>query len=442
MFESSPVAGILTDAAGNVLLANSEAESLFGLQGRFPGMAIAAILTKSKDGHSAKHADGSTFPVEVKQSRLESGNDTYTFTTVSDISTTNKLIFDLTERVKEQKTLLQITELLFRSEDPKTIFTESVALIREGWQYPEHTQVCIELADGSRFITDGFCETKWLLSSPITLNNQDYGLLSVCYDTEFPLNIESKSVFLDEEQRLIDTLAKLFSIFLHQRTALQKMQDSQALVSKVTALSPVNTYQFELDQDGKIDFHFASRGFSFRNIGFSADEIMDDPEKLLSLIHADDRKRFDEALVEAYKNLNDINIQYRVVIGDSESWRWLRATNEQAEDGRIIWYGSTQDITQIVAYINILEEILFDISHVLRKPVSSMLGLTEYLASHDNLSGTTIKDFAGHLRTVSIEMDDYIKQLNDAYHQKRLSLAMESLAEFQHLLTVSKKFNR
>src|SRR5690606_29439190 len=105
---------------------------------------------------------------------------------------------------------------------------------------------------------------------------------------------------------------------------LQKLRESNALITKVTALSPVNTYQFELDEQGNISFLFVSRGLSFRHVGFSAEEIRDDSEKILGLIHPDDRKRFQQSLKIAAQNHEDINIQYRVVFDGVESWRWLR----------------------------------------------------------------------------------------------------------------------
>jgi PAS domain S-box-containing protein len=442
IFESSPVAGILTDPTGKIILANKKAEKLFGYQGPMTGAQIALIIPDSRRENNiectAVRKDGTTFPAEIHIASFESEGTSLIFRSVTDLSDTKKLIAELHERVKEQLTLLQVMELLFQAKSPTEVFSASIDIIRSGWQYPDHTNVCIRLNDGTEFCTPDFRNTPWGMSAVIQLDDHPYGWITVCYDISFPLSDDSGSVFMKEEQHLIEALAKLFSIFIHQWNTVKKLQESQALVTKVTALTPVNTYQFELSEDGKVKFHFANRGFSFQNIGFTAEEIMEDSEKLFSLIHPEDRERFDAALRNARGKLTDINIQYRILIGTSESWRWLRATSEKNEEGKIVWYGSTQDITKIVEYIEVLEEILFDISHVMRKPVSTMLGLTDYLIMHDNMSEDTIKNFAKHLQTVAQEMDNYIKTLNDAYHQKRLSIATDNDASYSELLYLSK----
>jgi hypothetical protein len=444
IFEASPVAGILTNKAGEIVLANKKAETLFGYQHSMAGTQIALLIPDNCRENDfeciAVRKNGTAFPAEVHVVAFASEDDSLIYRTITDLSENKKLIATLQERVKEQRTLLHVTELLFKAKGRKNIFNESVDIIRNGWQFPEHTQVCIKLDDGSEFCTPEYKGTAWSMSSAIQLNGRSYGSITVSYTMAFAEREETGSVFMKEEQHLLDALAKLFSIFLHQLNSEKKLRENEALVSKVTSLSPVNTYQFELNEDGKVRFLFASRGISFSNFHFSADEIIDDSEKLLRLIHPSDRERFDAALKIAYEKQTDINIQYRVLIGTSVSWRWLRATSEKTDKGNVIWYGSTQDIGKIVEYIEVLEEILFDISHVMRKPVSTMLGLTDYLIVHDNMSEDTIKDFAKHLQTVAQEMDNYIKKLNDAYHQKRLSIATDNDASYSELLFLSKNF--
>jgi len=443
IFDSSPVAGILTDTSGKILLANAKAGQLFGygcenLAGNPLTMIIPVISQQQNSESTAVRKDKTEFPAKIKAVYFESEGTTLIFRAISDISDTKKLITDLRERVKEQLTVLRITEALFKADDPECIFTESLTFIRDGWQYPEYTQVRIKLGDNTEYKTANFRETPWRLKSIIHLNGKPYGSVEVYYTVAFPLY--DGTPFLKEEINLIDTLAKLFSIFLHQWHTVKKLQESEALITKVTALSPVNTYQFELDEKGGIHFLFASRGISFSKIDFSAQEILDDPEKLLAHIHPEDRKRFDSAMKYAHDNLTDINVQYRVLIGPIETWRWLRATSEKADNGKMIWYGSTQDITKIIEYINVLEEILFDISHVMRRPVSTMLGLTDYLITHENMDENTLKEFAKHLQDVASEMDDYIKKLNDAYHEKRTSITTANEATFSQLASISKKF--
>ncbi len=105
----------------------------------------------------------------------------------------------------------------------------------------------------------------------------------------------------------------------------------------------------------------------------------------------------------------------RVVSEDgSISWCWGNAKPEKKEDGTVVWYGTLQNITEKKEYTKTLERVLFDISHTVRRPVATMLGLTAII-EQGNLDDKTLKEFVGHLNTVSQEMDVHIRQLNKTY---------------------------
>lgn len=327
------------------------------------------------------------------------------------------MLSDLRERVKERLTLLLVTETLFSTESLEHVFSESLKPIAEGLQYPEYTAVRIRLENGTEFTTSGFSATEWRLASPIISEDQNYGMLEVYYTVRLP-HIDG-SPFLREERELVDTLAKLFSLFTDQWHAVKKLQDSEALIRKITEQIPGNTYQFELDEHGEIHFLFASKGVASNNIGFNAEQMRTEPKEILSMIHPDDLERFVGALKKSYKDQTEIDIHYRIAVEGIVAWRWLRATAEQKEQGKVIWYGYTQDITQIITYIDVLEQIIFDISHVMRKPVTTMLGLTNYLISHENTDERTLQDLIRHIDHVANEIDGYIKNLNESYVERR-----------------------
>jgi signal transduction histidine kinase len=262
--------------------------------------------------------------------------------------------------------------------------------------------------------------------------------LEVCYTIAFPHYLDSP--FLQEEKELIDALGKLFSIFLDQWHTLSELQEKESLIRKITEQIPGNTYQFELDAMGNIRFLFASKGFAANNLSISAEQMRLNPNQILSLIHPEDWERFIDSMKAAHKNPTEIDIQYRILSNGEESWRWLKATAEKDKNGKVIWYGSTQDITQIINYIDVLEQVLFDISHVMRKPVATMLGLTDFLHDHENMDEKTLKDFAKHIRSVAGEIDQYIKNLNDTYVKKRHSINTATGQSLFQLLSKHKNF--
>ena len=96
----------------------------------------------------------------------------------------------------------------------------------------------------------------------------------------------------------------------------------------------------------------------------------------------------------------------------------MQATPEKDENGKMIWFGVTNDITPLVNYIASIEQIIFDTGHVIRRPIASMLGLTKLINS-GGLSEKEIKDVSGKLHLISEEIDKFTRELNDVYHQQR-----------------------
>jgi PAS domain S-box-containing protein len=453
IFNLSPVAGFITGQNDQILGMNLCAEKLFGytkesLIGKsmtllFPQLSFDKSFTGKTEPityeFTAKRKDGSEFYAALNSVCIETPESRLISWTITDISNTKKLLTELNERIKERRTLLSVTETLFKVESLEEIFQHTLPQIADGMQYPALTAVRIKLPGGTIYKTDNFVKTDWSLTSAITYDGKKYGALEIYYTC--PLPEHDGSPFLNEEKELIAALGKLFSIFLNQWHTVKQLSESVALTRKITEQVPGNTYQFKLDDNGNIDFLFAGKGIGADNLGFSSEEMQNNPDNILRLIHPDDMHRFKEALAVAYKNAADINIQYRIVVSDIESWRWLRATVEKNESGDTIWYGYTQDITDIISYITVLEQILFDISHVMRQPVATMLGLTDYLIVHDDIDEKLLKDSAKHINTVASQIDGYIKNLNNSYLQKRQAIDTVTGKTLSELLSKHKRSN-
>ena len=96
----------------------------------------------------------------------------------------------------------------------------------------------------------------------------------------------------------------------------------------------------------------------------------------------------------------------------------MQAVPERNNEGVMVWYGATSDITPLVDYISSIEQIIFDISHVIRRPISTMLGMTKLMVDGD-LAENEIEDYSRNLHLISKEMDDFIQELDRSYNQKR-----------------------
>jgi PAS domain S-box-containing protein len=202
-----------------------------------------------------------------------------------------------------------------------------------------------------------------------------------------------------------------------------RIELNAARLRKLSDQAPGAIYQLEMSPDGRISFPFISKGFTDIHPNLDPEELKHNAEVAFSVVYPDDLELVKESLQESFLNLTKWSIEYRVFSHDgSICWHWANAKPERKEDGTVVWYGTFQDITERKEYIKTLERILFDISHVMRRPVATMLGLTAAIEI-DSMDEKTLKQFAGYLKVVSEEMDAYIKKLNEDYSKTMLKVA-------------------
>lgn len=89
-----------------------------------------------------------------------------------------------------------------------------------------------------------------------------------------------------------------------------------------------------------------------------------------------------------------------------------------SEDGVYNCLALIDDISIHRKYNATLDQILFDISHVMRRPVVSMKGLTN-LIDLNQFDRNELYEIAGKIKLVSEEMEDYIRAMFKIYEAKQ-----------------------
>ncbi|HRE73996.1 MAG TPA: PAS domain-containing protein [Flavobacteriales bacterium] len=223
--------------------------------------------------------------------------------------------------------------------------------------------------------------------------------------------------FLDQNGKIYQYLSINHDI-TDRKNADEKIKESEKLLKKITSQVPGNTYMFEIEESGKANLLFVSRGTDLFNHQYSLEELNEHPERLQEVLFEEDKEKFNDAMIDAHKTRLPINFQYRIVINGHIRWRWMQAIPEVDTKGRVLWYGATSDITPLVDYITSIEQIIFDISHVLRRPVASMKGMSK-LVLESKLNESEIKAFSEKLHLISEEMDAFLRELNEMYLKKK-----------------------
>ncbi|MEI7973329.1 MAG: CheR family methyltransferase, partial [Bdellovibrio sp.] len=122
------------------------------------------------------------------------------------------------------------------------------------------------------------------------------------------------------------------------------------LLQNVSKRVPGLVYQFLMKPDGSASIPFASDGIQ-RIYRLSHEEVQNDVEKIMALIHPEDRSSVIAAMNASAKDLSPWSLEYRVQFKDG-GIRWVLGTAvaERTEEGGVLWSGYVSDITERKKY--------------------------------------------------------------------------------------------
>ena len=244
--------------------------------------------------------------------------------------------------------------------------------------------------------------------------------------------IDNKPRHISESQiKALQLLAKKTMDYLEARKLILEQSDrielNAARLRKLTDQAPGVIFQLEMTPDGNMSFPFISKGITNLYHNLDPTDLKVNAEKAFTIVHPDDLESIRLSLQASFLQLTNWSIEYRAISEDGTiCWHWANAKPERKEDGTVVWYGTFQNITERKEYIKTLEQLLFEISHVMRKPVANMLGLTAAI-ERDNLDEYTLREITRHIRTVSKEMDEYIQSLNVTYYETMLKASSQEV---------------
>ena len=117
-----------------------------------------------------------------------------------------KSMQELGDRVRELNCLFSISKLVEKGNiSLGEILQGTVGFLPPAWQYPEITGARIIL-DGQEFKTKEFKKTKWRQAKTIIVEDEQRGILEVCYLEQRPEADEGP--FLSEERNLLNAIAE------------------------------------------------------------------------------------------------------------------------------------------------------------------------------------------------------------------------------------------
>ena len=165
-----------------------------------------------------------------------------------------------------------------------------------------------------------------------------------------PAVCDSHNPFLLGVLIVVTAICVLLSLALIRSARLrshykQALKSSETKYQRLTRNPAAVFFQFKMSADGSYSFPFMSE--TVKNIsGVLAEEVMQDGNVVMSRINPEERKMFEDRIVESARTLQPFHCVFRSMVQERVIWIEARSIPERFPDGSIIWDGFFFDITE------------------------------------------------------------------------------------------------
>lgn len=239
--------------------------------------------------------------------------------------------------------------------------------------------------------------------------------------------------FTKAQERALQILAEKAMIILENHKTFTQLNTSVKLnvdrLTKITENIPLGIFELVVLDSGNMKFSFLSAGMKKLHPDINLDEWIKNLNTIFSLTHPEDIRPLQAAITRSIEMETRLYHEYRVKQNSDYDWYAIEGQPHKEKNGETIIYGAFTNITHHIEYENALEQIAFDISHVMRRPVTTILGITNLLETEQELSSGKLKEYSGYIKTVTQELEQFTSKLNDIYSEKQSKIASHNNRE-------------
>jgi len=159
--------------------------------------------------------------------------------------------------------------------------------------------------------------------------------------TEIPVEINAQLIEYEEHLAL-----QCFVRDISQRKAAENsLREQQQQLASIAANFPGAIYRVVVSPDGQICLPYVSEGIRETD-GYSAAQLMAEPQLMLQSIHPDDRPTVLKQIEDSRRILQPLDLEYRTC-PDEHSTKWVREVARffQDEEGNVIADGVVLDVS-------------------------------------------------------------------------------------------------
>ena len=236
--------------------------------------------------------------------------------------------------------------------------------------------------------------------------------------------IDQKENSLNENQKeaLKILVRKATSYLSTRKTFIDQQKHIELSANRLKQIldnTPGVIFQLRIQDNFEISFDFISKGIQEVHPHLSDEKMKAQPKIFLNYIHPDDEEEFRKSMRKSASTLSPYKYNFRVKLnGDNIKWFKVRVIPKRIDDETVVWFGTLMDVSSIMEYETILEQITFDISHVIRKPLTTLLGLNTTLRNHTELSEADLREYSDMINIVVKELDVFTRKLDQFYQLK------------------------
>lgn len=335
-----------------------------------------------------------------------------------------KTAYQLNERVKEIKTIYEVSNLLKEEElDFTEILSKVVNQLPYGSQFPDNCGVLICFNDLC-YQSSLYENSEFSMRSVKKADDGKLLQIEMVYLSETPHEYEGP--FLKEERDLLDAVVELLITFYNKSIIRQKLKTSEANLNSV----------FENTEVGHLLLDKAYNVISFNN-------SLKNGYAVISGINIELNKNISDFLVEQRKEafrkildtVNERKQPYSYEIAYSykkKNYYFSMNVFPVLEDGRVNGYSiSAYDITELkkleterqkviddlLQRNRDLEQFSYIVSHNIRSPLATLLGFSNLLKS--GLNEKEMKFIFKGLEESALKLDTTIKDVNEILNVKK-----------------------
>lgn len=331
----------------------------------------------------------------------------------------------LKERIKELSTIYHVSSFLQNEAMPdEPLLQNIVELLPAGWQFPDICSARIGL-EGQDFLSKHYTASTIKQTAHFKTIQGKKGLIEVLYDeTKMPF---PDPAFLQEERELIDTLAEMLSVHYNKKALLNELKKSEAQLASVFENTKIGLLLLDKNlsiltyNQTSYDYYLAATGSKLeRNADFHA-LMLDEKKEWLSTVSQkvlENRKPLVyDSSYERNGNTYHFNVNISPVVENGEVIGFChsvvditeRKKQEQERHSMIV------ELTQINKD---LEQFAYIVSHNLRGPLSTILGLGQLLSYDMDLEDRQ-ETFKG-ITASAEKLDRVLKDVNAILQTKRI----------------------